>query len=141
MYVCQYEHEVGNPGSPKKKGKNSSSCAGEPYGSEPGNDSEMMDENGVEREAYSKEAPSKSPVVHPSKNHEDKDACSKTHSGGKQNDRNKNSSNSSKLRISPNYDNDEHKVGNSSSKKKLLKSSGTHMTKRSHYLGFPIPGH
>ena len=28
------------------------------------NDSEMMDERGVEREAYSKEAPSKSPVVH-----------------------------------------------------------------------------
>ena len=23
----------------------------------------------------------------------------------------------------------------------VLKSSGTHMTKRSHYLGFPIPGH
>ena len=34
-------------------------------------DSEMMDERGVEREAYSKEAPSKLPVVFSSENHED----------------------------------------------------------------------
>ena len=51
MYVCHDEHEVGNPGLPKKKGKNSSSCAGEPYGFEPVNDSKMMDERGVEHEA------------------------------------------------------------------------------------------
>ena len=36
---------------PKKKGKNSSSCAGEPYGFEPVNDSKMRDERGVEHEA------------------------------------------------------------------------------------------
>ena len=78
---CTYaNHEVGNPGSPKKKGKNSSSCAGEPYGSEPGNDSEMMDVRGVERQAYSKEAPGKSPVVHSLENPEGEDPCGKPHS-------------------------------------------------------------
>ena len=50
----------------------------------------MMDERGVEHEAYSKEAPSKLPVVHSSDNHEDKDPCGKLHSSRKQNDRNKN---------------------------------------------------
>jgi hypothetical protein len=64
---------------PKKKGKNSSSCAGEPYGFEPVNDSKMMDERGVERQAYSKEAPGKSPVVHSSENHEEIDPCGKLH--------------------------------------------------------------
>ena len=32
-------------------------------------DSEMADVRGVERQAYSKEAPGKSPVVHSSENH------------------------------------------------------------------------
>ena len=42
------KHEVGNPALPKKKDKNSSNCAGGPYGFEPANDSKMMDERGVE---------------------------------------------------------------------------------------------
>ena len=46
---------------------------------------EMMDERGVERKAYSKEAPSKSAVVHSSKNHLGREPCGKPHGSGKQN--------------------------------------------------------
>ena len=105
------KHEVGNPGLPKEKGKNSSSCAGEPYGSEPGNDSEMTDVRGVERQSYSKEAPGKSPVVHYWRILRVRILVASLTAAGKQNDRNNNSRNSVK-RISPNNANDEHEVGN-----------------------------
>ena len=61
----------------------------------------MMDERGVKRQAYSKEAPSKSPVVHSSENHEDSKSAK---------------------RVSPNNANDDYDVGNPSPKKKSKRS-------------------
>ena len=81
-------YDVGDP-SPKKKSKNNNSCAGGSSGSE-SKDSKTMDKRGVKRQAYSKEAPGKSPVVHLLENHEDEDPCGKPCGSGKQNNHNKN---------------------------------------------------
>ena len=50
------------------------------FGPDP-DDSSMIDACGVERPAYSKEAPSKSPIINSSVNHEGTDLCLKHHSG------------------------------------------------------------
>ena len=44
-------------------------------------DSSMIDACGVERQAYSKEAPGKSPIINSSEDHEGTGPCPKHHSG------------------------------------------------------------